>query len=205
MGLLDFVSKAQEITNVVQNTAKQVKYVDYVYASDGTKVKKSDIPDLYDLEALRRSSNNFYLIGREDRRKASEDALYVNLYLRHAKDLLESFPMCQFQETELCFAEKFVNGFAKFCFLTFTPYTKTGKRPKYPIVFHAHISNKFFGELYYGQRGEIDKAHVIVWSNRCYELDLAVLNGVLDINAIYVTNPITQKRQKMYCIPSIKG
>lgn len=205
MGVLDFLLKTQEITNEVQNTVKQVKYVDYIYAFDGTKVKKSDIPALYDLDALKKISNNFYLIGREDRQKASEDILYVNPYLRHAKDLLRSFPACQFREKEFSFTERLVNGFTRFCFLTFIPYTKTGKLPKYPIILHAHISDNFFGELYYGRSGEIDKAKVIVWSDRCYELDLAVINGALDINAIYVMNPITQKKQKMYFIPPAKG
>lgn len=92
-----------------------------------------------------------------------------------------------------------LNGFNQFCFLTFAPLTKTGKQAKYPAILHFNISDRLHGELFYGQTGEIDKADIVAWDNQtCCELNLALINGQLDINAIYKTNPVTYKKQKMY-------
>jgi hypothetical protein len=153
----------------------------------------------FDLSKIRPMKNGVYLIGNENVPIAIRDILYLNLYLKEAPRKHPCFPLYQISANQLYFHENIVNGFSQYCFLSFSEPTKTGKQAKYPIVLHFHISDKLFGEIFYGQTGEIDKAHIIAWNKHtCCELKLSLINGKLDINSIYKTNPQTYQKQKMY-------
>lgn len=204
MGLFDFIKK--EITSntvfdiksiakdVVQNTNNNF------VTENGSKIDKELLTNCrYDLSNLLRQ-DNFYLIqGKDNVSRAIEDVLYLNLYLKEAPNKHPCFPLKQIKASDLCFNKKIVKGTNVHSFISFTPLTKTGKTPKYPYKLRFFVSTELFGEIYYGEYGEIDKAWVVAWHNGiCCELNLALINGVLDIKSIYKTNPITYKKQKMY-------
>lgn len=191
-----FFDKFNKTVKSVEKVFKDIS--EFAESSSVQTQSTKDILTDYDLSKLKKK-DDIYLLNGSNIEKAIADVLYLNLYLQEAPQKHPCFPYRQIKASDLCFKYNIVNGFSQFCFLTFTHLTKTGRQPKYPIVLHFHISPKLFGQIYYGQTAEIDKACIIAWNNDvCCELNLALINGQLDIKTIYKTNPITHKKQKMY-------
>ena len=175
-------------------------------AGDGKHIALSDLPPCYNMDLLKWSKrNDCYLLVGENTKRATADIMKINLFLIRAKKLLRSFPVNYFVDGQLRFDEPRQNDHHPFCRLLVPSYTGTGKLPKFPMELFADASDKLFARIYYLQNGEIGKAEIISWSDRCYEVSLAMIDGALDIKAIYVTNPVTNEKQKMYFIPPAKG
>lgn len=174
-------------------------------AGDVKHIALSDLPPCYNIDLLKWSKRSeCYLLIGENTEKATADIMKLNLFLIRAKKLLRSFPENHFVDGQLRFDEPRQNAYHSFCRLIAHPYTSTGKLPKFPIELFADASDKLFARVYYQQNGEIGKAEIISWSDRCYEISLAMIDGAFDIKAIYVTNPVTHEKQKMYFIPPAK-
>lgn len=175
-------------------------------AGDRKHISLSDLPPCYNVDLLKWSKRyDCYLLFGENMEKATADIMKINLFLIRAKKLLRSFPTNHFVDGQLRFDEPRANAHHSFCRLHVPSYTNTGKLPKFPLELFADASDKLFAKVYYQQNGEIGKAEIISWSDRCYEVSLAIIDGALDIKTIYVTNPVTHEKQKMYFIPPVKG
>ena len=203
MSFFDKILKTVDTVNQIKSTVNQVKNEvtpePLIIAEDGTKIKKDDLVTNYNFKKIKLTQNNFYLIQDENIRIAKREITDMNMYLAEAPKKHPCFPYKQIKAEQLTFTESKSGGTNKHCFFSFAPLTNSGKKPKYPYTLHFYASEELFGELHYGQSGEVDKARIIAWSEGiCCELHLAMINGRLDINTIYQHNPITYKKQKMY-------
>lgn len=80
-----------------------------------------------------------------------------------------------------------------YTFFECTPYTKTGKNAKYPLILHyatksldsVEASTKFFGDIHYMQDGTIGKAKLINWiKNKCYIIQYGMVGATLSIKSV---------------------
>lgn len=80
----------------------------------------------------------------------------------------------------------------KSCF-EYTPFTKTGRKSKYPLTLHfEHINHEklcpqkeYFGEIEYLQNGRIGSARIVYWENKiCVVVYLLTLKNSLVVNKI---------------------
>ena len=196
MGLLD---KVINTVNMINEVKTAVTYTPDIVCSNGTKMKKDCIYSRYNLDDMRRTKSNIYLLGNSNIPLAADEIICVNTFLAEAAHLLSRFPKKQISKNKLCFKERLINGTNAYCFVTFNPTTQTGKFPKYPMVLHFYFSNDLFGNLFYAQNGEIEKGDIIVWgSGICYEVQLRMTGDDLKLNTIYRTNPVSYKKEKIY-------
>lgn len=179
--------------------------VDMLLTAEKTKIPVCDLPPAFDYNNLIWSKKNMrYLLKGENIKKATRDILFLNHFLEEAKPLVYAYPALRFNEKDFRFMEP-KNEDPHFISLHIAEKTRTGKTAKYPVYLVAFTSDDLHATIYYGQDGEIGKAGIVSWNKRLYETNLAIVEGQLAINTIYVTNPVTQKKQKMYFIPPKKG
>ncbi len=142
-----------------------------------------------------------YLLMGANKALFSSDLESINPLLDDARRLVQGVPRYKLDASKLVFTEKFDKGTRKNVLLKFTPLTTSGRMPKYPIEIHftVNISEDFFGTVYYGQSGRIEKAEIILWkSNTGYVINLKAIDSVLSINQIFKSIPRTGERVKVY-------
>lgn len=176
-----------------------------LFTDSKTKIPASDLPPVFDYREITWSnkSSRYFLKGKNID-KAAKDILSLNHFLEEAKTLVHAYPALRFDEKEFRFAEPKTND-PHYISLHIAEKTKTGKTAKFPVCLIAFVSDDLNATIYYGQDGQIGKAEISSWNKRVFETNLAIVDGQLVINTIYVTNPVTQKKQKMYFIPPAKG
>lgn len=186
----DMISKSTPQNEIAQN--------DKTAGRDGY-ISVEDLPPCYNTELLKWSKRSeCYLLIGANREKATADILKLNSFIDRSKELLRSFPGTHFVTNQFRFDEPKQKEYHPFCRLIVPRYTNTGKLPKFTLELSADVSEELFARVYYQKNGEIGKAEIVSWSDRCYETQLAMIDGTLDIKAIFVTNPVTGQKQKMY-------
>ncbi len=197
---MSFLKKALNMVNTAVEIKQTITYTPDIICSNGSKIRKDCIYSRYDLNDVKKLKSNSYLLGNSNIPLAIDEIMYVNAFLMEAAHLLSYFPRKQISQKNLCFKERVVNGIHNaFCYISFIPLTDTGKKPKYPMVLHFYNSDDLFGNLSYGQSGEIDKGDIVVWGkDTCYEVKLRLIGNELKLHTIYQTNPGTGKKQKIY-------
>lgn len=178
---------------------------DMLFTAEKARIPVSDLPPAFDYTSLSwsKKSSRYFLKGKNID-KAAKDILSLNHFLDEAKTLVHAYPAQRFREADFQFVEPKSND-PHYISLHIAEKTKTGKTAKFPVYMVAFISDNLHAVVYYGQDGQIGKAEIFAHNNRWFETNLAVVDGQLVINTIYVTNPVTQKKQKMYFIPPGKG
>jgi hypothetical protein len=197
LDIASIIKAGMALKSSLENSAGK----DIVLLSENKQpIPSTELPQIYDFSALTWVSEAYTLSG-VNKETAIKDALSMNQYLTEAKRLLHSFPSNKFSKSKLVFDPRERQRGNGCTILQITPHTKTGRIAKYPIVLYAFQSDELFCWIYYTQSGEIGKAEIVSWSNRCYVLNLALIDGKLDINTIYTDNPHTGEKQKMYFRP----
>lgn len=168
--------------------------------ASATAISQPSISIKYDKKLMKKVDGGYLLLG-SNRTLLSSDLESLNPLLDESRRLVRGMPGHKIDAKKLVFTEKFDNGTRKNVLLKFTPPTSSGRRPKYPIeiLFTVNISEDFFGTVYYGQSGVIEKAEIILWKARTsFAVNLKVVDGNLVVNQIFKTNPKTFERVKVY-------
>ncbi len=161
---------------------------------------QSPVAVKYDKKQMKRVDGGYLLLGN-NRTLFSSDLEALNPLLDEARKLIRGMPGYKLDARKLVFTEKIDNGTRKNVLLKFTPLTSSGRKPKYPIEIHftVNISEDFFGTIYYGQSGVIEKAEIVLWkSYTSFDVNLKTVDGNLVVNQIFKTNPKTFERVKVY-------
>lgn len=196
MSFLDKISSAIATAEEVKNTFQRSIPIK---ASDGSSLDRESIKTKFDLSMLKKVDSGYLLTG-DNRTIFTGDALLLNQYIKEARSLVKSIPAYEIRAKDLVFTEQTENGFRRNVFLTFTPKTKTGRTPKYPVEVHFTVSSdQFFGAVYYGQSLQIEKGEIVMWKGGMgYIIDLAMINGKLTIKEIYRSETSTGNKYKVY-------
>lgn len=196
MSFLDKISSAITTVEEVKNTFQRSIQIK---ASDGSALDRESIKTKFDLSMLKRVDSGYLLTG-DNRTIFTGDALLLNQYIKEARSLIKNIPAYEIHAKDLVFTEKIENGCRRNVFLVFTPKTKTGRMPKYPVEVHFTVSSdQFFGVVYYGQSLQIEKGEIVMWKGSMgYIIDLAMIDGNLAIKEIYRNETTTGNKYKVY-------
>lgn len=158
---------------------------------------------LYNKRLIKRIDNGFFVLEGDNQEKATADILSMNSCIAKANSICHDIPNRRINKESIRFTPAIAeDGTRTYCIISFSPLTPSGKKSKYPITLNFFPSSKLFGELNYGETGDVEKARIIIWSvGVCFELQLTTISSILDVNIIYktVTNPY--KKEKIYQAP----
>ena len=179
MGLFDFLTKKPAQAQV--NTASQPKklkpidvereLVQAVTTQD--MIQFTAMPYQLDCEVkhyVQDGAHPFaYIDLNSANRKAAKEALqFIDAFIRKSPLLSRQIPSgIHIPIEEMYFTPNKQTGYTR---IMCTPYTKTGKKSKYPLYLHFTtdlriLDHETHGQLYYAQDGSIGKANVYVWIN----------------------------------------
>ena len=117
---------------------------------------------------------------------------YMNQFLKEARKLGNIRERLEICTEEILWTGNEVSKLVK------TPNTKTGKVPKYIVVFHFATrdssefepSDNYFGDIYYMQDGTIGKAWLMCWVGKIgYNINIGLVGASLVIKKIEKYNP----------------
>lgn len=169
-----------------------------------------DLPPIYDWNGIAEIDNGFYvLVSDAAVETAREDIMYLNAMIEKAITLVPEIPKHYFKENRI--VTKF-DAYAKvrrYCVMSFSSRTKTGKLPKHLITLSINYSDNLNGCISYGNDGIVSKAQIIISEHtrketyNCvqkgiisYVINVAAAPNELYISAIYKND--NGRREKIY-------
>lgn len=144
------------------------------------------------------SDNNkcIMLISDENKKQVARDLSLLGTYVdSYCKSLCIEDNLC-INPSELKFdtlKHDKTNTTLYFTHFECKPYTKTGKKSKFPLILHYATSAyhefdppaNFFGDIYYLQDGNIGKARLIYWIHHVmYSFELGLTGQTLEVKKV---------------------
>ena len=136
------------------------------------------------------------LVNTENKDQIRKDLLSLDTYVKRHCESLGIKEDLHINPSNLKFDTSIhskTNTTLYFSYFECNPYTKTGKKSKFPLILHYatpayHEFNpptNFFGNIYYMQDGSIGKAHLIYWINHImYSFALGLTGKTLEVKKI---------------------
>lgn len=182
---LYFSISYKKLSNKPNQNQIQQRENDIIFTQDD--FEQFSLP--YQIPVFSSEKGNESALNKNNQFQALTDINTLNFYLNEAKEIANISSELNICTEDINF-EKINESQSK---LVFTPYTKTGKKSKYPLMFRFFTHNFFDfddssdsyrGEIYYMQDGNIGKARIICRTNGIYVVNIGLIGTSLKIKSI---------------------
>lgn len=143
----------------------------------------------------------YYFLGKDDIFHATSDIMYMNTFIKEAREILPKLPNFHIFRERLNFKQpKKLGEGPPFTFVEFAQLTSTGKKSKYPIILYfqsicegghlAEFKDSVRGHIKYLQNSAIGKAELICWRlNKCFiiHIDIEKKSNKLSVSKVETT------------------
>lgn len=139
------------------------------------------------------------MVSEENRGQVSKDLLLLNTYVKKCCNILDITENLFVNPNDLKYdtlIHNKTNTTLYFTYFECNPYTRTGKKSKFPLILHYatqayHEFNpaiNFSGDIYYLQDGHIGKASLVYWIHHmAYHFELGLIGKSLEIKKVEKT------------------